>query len=114
MYFMAFEDQDKVNSNFDNDEEFMIEYEKFLKDINKLDEMNSSLKKKVFKLQTELDEIKEKFSTVEASKISLENVNEELLKKNEWLVSSLSKFSCGQNFFDMILDSQKCVFDKMD
>ena len=52
------------------------------------------------------------FSKVEASKISLEKVNEELLKKNEWLLSSLSKFSCGQKAFEMILASQKCVFDK--
>ena len=51
MCFMALEDQDEVNSNFDNDEEL-------LKDINKLDEKNTSLKKKVFKLQKELDEIK--------------------------------------------------------
>ena len=84
----------------------MIEYEEFLKDINKLDEKNTSLKKKVFKLQ------KEKFSKVEASKISLEKVNEELLKENQWLVSSLSKFSCEQKAFNMILASQKCVFDK--
>ena len=41
-----------------------------------------------------------------------EKVNEELLKKNEWLLSSLSKFSCGQKAFEMILASQKCVFDK--
>ena len=31
---------------------------------------------------------------------------------NEWLISSLSKFSCGQKAFDMILASQKYVFDK--
>ena len=43
---------------------------------------------------------------------SLKKVNEELLKKNEWLVSSLSKLSCGQKDFDMILASEKCVFDK--
>ena len=59
-----------------------------LKDINKVDEKNTSLNRKVFQLQKELDEIKEKFSKVKASKISLENVNEELLRKNEWLVSS--------------------------
>ena len=94
MYFMALEDQDAVNSNFDNDEEFMIEYEELLKDINKLDEKNTLLKKKVFELKKERDEIKENFSKVEASKFSLEIVSEELLKKNEWLVSSLSKFSC--------------------
>ena len=59
MCFMALEDQDEVNSNFDDDE-FMIEYEELLKDINKLDEKNTSLKNK------ELDEIKEIFSKVEA------------------------------------------------
>ena len=94
MYFMALEDQDAVNSNFDNDEKFMIEYEELLKDINKLDEKNTLLKKKIFELKKEHDEIKEKFSKVGASKFSLENVNEELLKKNEWFVSSFSKFSC--------------------
>ena len=109
--FMAFEDQDKVNSNFDDDE-FIFEYNELLKDINKLDEKNTSLKKKVFELKKELDEVKENFSKVEASKISLVKVNEELLKKNEWLISSLSKFSCGQKAFNMILVSQKCVFDK--
>ena len=83
MCFIALEDQHEVNSNFDNDEEFMIEYEELPKDINKIDEKNNSLKKKVFKLQKELDEIKEIFSKVETSKIYLENVNEELLKKNK-------------------------------
>ena len=109
---MALEDQDKVNSNFGKDEEFMIEYEELLKNINKFDEKNTSLKKKIFKLKKKLDEIKEKFSKVEASNIYLENVNKELLKKNEWLVSSISKFSCGQKAFYIILASQKCVFDK--
>ena len=37
------------------------------------------LRRKFFELQKELDEIKENFSKVEASKISLEKVNEELL-----------------------------------
>ena len=60
MCFMAFEDQDEVNSNFENDE-FMIEYDESLKDINKLNEKNNSLKKKVFEIQKELDEIKENF-----------------------------------------------------
>ena len=98
--FIAFEDQDEVNSNFDDDE-FMIEYEELLKDINKLDEKNTLVKKKVFELQKELDEIKENFSKIEASKIFLEKVNEKLLKKNECLISSFSKFSCGQKAFDM-------------
>ena len=53
MCFMALEVQDEVISNFDNDE-FVIEYEEFLKDINKLDEKNTSLKKKVFELKKNL------------------------------------------------------------
>ena len=64
MCFVAFEDQDEVNSNFDDDE-LIIEYEEFLKDINKLDEKNTFLKKKVFELKKELDEIKENFSKFE-------------------------------------------------
>ena len=108
MCFMALEDQYEVNFNFD-DNEFMIECEEFLKYINKLDEKNTLLKKKVFELKKELDEI---ISKVEALKFSLDKVNEELFKNNEWLVSSLSKFSCVQKAFDMILNSQKCVFDK--
>ena len=50
MCFMAFENQYKVNSNIDDDE-FMIEYDELSKDINKLDEKNTSLKKKVFELK---------------------------------------------------------------
>ena len=67
MCFIAFEDQDKVNSNFD-DGEFMIEYEELFKDINKLDEKNTSLKKEVLELQKELDEIKKNFQ-----KLKLQN-----------------------------------------
>ena len=78
----------------------------------KFDENNTSLKMKVFELQKELDEIKEKFSKVEALKISLEKVNEELLKKNEWLVSSLAKFSFAQKAFEMILASQNVFLIK--
>ena len=113
MCFMAFEDQDKVSSDSDSDDdEVTFEYDELLIALYKFGENNTSLKKKIFELQKELDEIKENFSKVEASKISLEKVNEELLKKNEWLLSSLSKFSCGQKAFEMILASQKCVFDK--
>ena len=113
MCFMAFEYQDKVSSNSDSDDdEVSFEYDELLIALYKFGENNTSLKKKIFELQKELDEIKENFSKVEASKISLEKVNGELLKKNEWLLSSVSKFSCGQKAFEMILASQKCVFDK--
>ena len=60
MCFMALEDQDEINSNFD-DNEFMIEYEELIKGTNKLDEKNTSPKKKVFELQKELNEIREIF-----------------------------------------------------
>ena len=113
MCFMAFEDQDKVSSDSDSDDDDVsFEYDELLIALYKFGENNTSLKKKIFELQKELDEIKENFSKVEVSKISLEKVNEELLKRNEWLLSSLSKFSCGQKAFEMILASQKCVFDK--
>ena len=63
--------------------------------------------------------MKEKFSIDEISKTHLEKENEilrsenEVLKrKNEWLTSSLSICYCGQKSFEMILTSQKCVFDK--
>ena len=107
--FMAFEDQDKVSSD---DDEVSFKYDELVIALYKFGENNTSLKKKIFELQKELDEIKENISKVEALKISLEKVNEKLLKKNKWLLSSLSKFSCGQNAFEMILASQKCVFDK--
>ena len=51
MCFMDFKDKDEVNSNFDENEEFMFEYDDFLKAIYKLDEKNTFLKKKVFELQ---------------------------------------------------------------
>ena len=90
MCFIAFKDTNEVNSNIDENEDFMFEYDDLLKAPYKLDENNTSLKKKLFELQKELDEIKGNFLKIEASKISLEKENEELIKKNERLVSSLS------------------------
>ena len=80
--------------------------------LKKLSLKNISLKKKIQQLEKKLEEVKEKFSIVEISKSHLEKENEILRKKNEWLTSSLSIFSCGQKAFEMILASQKCVFDK--
>ena len=73
---------------------------------------NISLKKKIQQLEKELWGLKQKFSNVEVSKTHLEKENEILRKKNEWLTSSLSIFSCGEKSFEMILASQKCFFDK--
>ena len=70
---------------------------------------NNSPKKKIQELEKELEEVKENFSIVEISKTHLEKENEILKKKNEWLTSSLSIFSCGKKSFEMILTSQKCV-----
>ena len=72
MCFMAFEDQDKVSSDSDSDDdEVSFEYDKLLITLYKFGENNTSRKKKIFELQKELDEIKENFSKVEASKFSL-------------------------------------------
>ena len=81
-------------------------------DFEKLNLKNIYLKKKIQQLEKELKEVKEKFSIVEISKTRLEKENDILRKKNEWLTSSLSIFSCEQKSFEMILANQKCVFDK--
>ena len=73
---------------------------------------NAFLKKKVQQLENELGEVKEKFSNVKDYKTYLEKENEILRKKNELLTSFLSIFSYGQKSFEMILASQKCIFDK--
>ena len=82
MCFMAFKDQDKINYNFDDDE-YMIEYKKLLKDINKLDERILHSRKRFLGFKRNLMKSKKFFSKVEASKISLEKANKKLLKKNE-------------------------------
>ena len=61
----------------------------------KIRDHNHSLKIKI----QELEEMQEKFSNVENAKISLEKENEVLEKKNDWLTSFLSIFSCEQIFF---------------
>ena len=68
MCFMAFEDQDKESSDSDDDDddEVSFEYDELLIALYKFGENNTSLKKKIFKLQKELDEIKENFSKVKA------------------------------------------------
>ena len=54
-------------------------------------------------LQKELDEIKEIFSKFEASKFLLSRYMRRL--KNECLIFSLSKFSCREKDFSMVLAS---------
>ena len=67
MCFMAFEDQDKVSSYSDSDDDKVsFEYDELLIPLDKFGENNTSLKNKIFELQKELDEIKENFSKVEA------------------------------------------------
>ena len=51
MCFMAFEDQYKVSSDSDsNDDEVSFEYDELLIALYKFDENNTSLKKKIFEL----------------------------------------------------------------
>ncbi|KAJ9678273.1 hypothetical protein PVL29_023008 [Vitis rotundifolia] len=111
MCFMAIDDLDELNSNF-SDEDMHNIFEELYEDFEKISLKNNSLKKKIQELEKELEEVKERFSIVEISKTHLEKENEILKKRNEWLTSSLSIFSCGQKSFEMILASQKCVFDK--
>ena len=113
MCFMALEEhEDEVNSN-SNYYEFQDVLQELYFDLAKLELKNVSLKKNISCLQNELNELKEKFENIEKTKISFEKENEELKrKKNEWLISSLQKFSNGQKTFDMISANQKCIFDK--
>ena len=110
MCFKALEEhEDEVNSNF-NYNEFQDVLQELHFDLEKHGLKNVSFKEKIYYLQNEL---KENFENIEKAKISFEKEYEELKrKKNEWLISSLQKFSNGQKTFDMILASPKCIFDK--
>ena len=107
---MVIDDLDEVNSNF-SDEDMHDVFKELYEDFEKLSLKNNSLKKKIQELEKELEEVKENFSIVEISKTHLEKENEILKKKNEWL-TFFSIFSCEQKSFEMILASQKYVFDK--
>ena len=111
MYFMEIDELEDVNSNISN-EDIHDYFQELYEDLEKLGLKNASFKKKVQQLEKELGGLKENFSNVEVSKTHLEKENEILRKKNKWLISSLSIFSYGQKYFEMILASQKCVFDK--
>ena len=72
MCFMAFEDQDKVSSDSDSDDdEVSFEYDELLIALYKFGENNTSLKKKIFELQKEHDEIKEIFQKLKLQKFLL-------------------------------------------
>ena len=111
MCFMAINELDEVNSNI-SDEDIYDAFQELYEDFEKLGLKNIFLKKKVQQLEKELGEVKENFLNVEDSKTYLEKENELLRKKNEWLTSSISISYCGQKSFEMILTSQKCIFDK--
>ena len=111
MCFMTLEEQeDEVNSNT-NYNEFRDVLQELYFDLEKLRFKTIFLKKQISCLEIKLNELKEKFENIEKIKISFEKENGELKKKNEWLISSLQKFSNGKKTFDMILASQKCIFD---
>ena len=110
--FMALEEyEDEVNSN-SNYNEFQDSYQELYFGLENLGFKMSLLRKKNYCLQNEFNELKEKFENIEKTKISFEKENEESKKKNEWLTFSLQKFSNGQKTFDIILASQKCIFDQ--
>ena len=111
MCFMKIDELDEVKFNISYDD-IHDAFEELYEDFEKLGLKNTSLKKKVQQLGKELGKVKEKFSNIEDSKTYLKKENEILRKKNEWLTSFLSIFSCGQKYFEMILTSQKCIFDK--
>ena len=72
MCFMAFEDQDKASSDSNSDDdEVSFEYDELLIALYKFGENNTSLKKKIFELQKELDEIKEIFQKLKLQKFLL-------------------------------------------
>ena len=54
MCFMTFEDKDEVNSNLDEYEEFIFEYDDLLKSIYKFEEKNTLLKKKALSFKKNL------------------------------------------------------------
>ena len=79
--FMAFEeDGDEVNSH-SNYNEFQDAFQELYFDLENLGLKNVSLKKKIYSLQNELKELKEKFKNIEKTKTSFERENEELKKK---------------------------------
>ena len=99
MCFMALEEhEDEVNSN-SNYNEFQDVLQELYFDLEKLRFKNVSLKKNISSLQNQLNELKPNFENIEKAKISFEKENGELKKKNEWLISSLQKFSNGQKNF---------------
>nr|CAN63732.1 hypothetical protein VITISV_039567 [Vitis vinifera] len=95
IYFMALEEhEDEVNSN-SNYNEFQDVLQELYFDLEDLGLKNVSLKKQIYCLQNELNELEEKFENIEKTKISFEKENRELKKKNELLISSLQKLSNG-------------------
>ena len=54
----------------------------------------------------------EKLRESDANRAKLENECKELVKRNEWLTIAIRKFEHGSNAFNMLLGSQKCIFDK--
>ena len=107
---MKIDELDEVKFNISYDD-IHDAFEELYEDFEKLGLKNTSLKQKVQQLGKELREVKEKFSNIEDSKTYLKKESEILRKKNEWLTSFLSIFSCGKKYFEMILTSQKCIFD---
>ena len=72
MYFMAFEDQDKVSSYSDSDDdEVSFEYDELLIALYKFGENNTSLKKKILSFKKNLMKSKKIFQKLKLQKFLL-------------------------------------------
>ena len=107
MCFMAINELNKVNFNF-SDEDMHDVFEELYEDFEKLSLKNISLKKKI----QQLEEVSKKISIVEISKTHLEKRKWDF-EKEKWMVDLLSfNIFLWTKIFEMILASQKYVFDK--
>ena len=73
---------------------------------------SSSSNGNVEKQQHDHTTLIKKLRESDANGAKLENECKELVKRNEWLTIAIRKFKHGRKAFNMLLASQKCIFDK--
>ena len=73
---------------------------------------SSSSSGNVEKQQHDHTTLIEKLRESDANRVKLKNECKELVKRNEWLTIAIRKFEHGSKAFNMLLASQKCIFDK--
>ncbi|KAJ7012627.1 hypothetical protein NC653_002622 [Populus alba x Populus x berolinensis] len=118
MCFMAIESENDV---LPLDDEFDLSYdelhdafESLYNGFKKLGYKYSSLKKIYACLLVEKNALKKKaWIVIDSDKVNqLEEKNKALKKKVDKLNTTLAKFNQGFKIFDIILPSQRCVFNK--